>query len=90
MDDKIIYALNASLPTESFHSDSEATCKNLYQQLQVGHKQREEAIKSCILDSANKVKVLKEERDANRDDITLDKKFKSEQRKVSKIKLQLI
>lgn len=85
IDDKIIYALNTSLPTESFKGqvDGEKTCKDLYTKLQTGHKQREEAIRGCIMVSAETLKALREKRDAQPDDMEVDKKFKSEQRKVS-------
>lgn len=84
IDDKIIYTLNTSIPTESFKGqvNPEATCKELYSQIQIVHRQREEAIKKCIMVSAEGVKHIKELRDANRDDISIDKSFKAEQRKV--------
>lgn len=84
IDDKIIYALNTSLPTESFKGqvDREKTCRDLYGRLQVGHKQREEAIRSCIMVSADTLKSLREKREANPDDVDVNKNFKSEQRKV--------
>lgn len=85
VDDKIIYALNTSLPTESFRAQISAhnTCQSLYDELQTAHNQRSDAIKNCILSTADSVKELKSKRDSNRDDITIDKNFKSEQRKVS-------
>ena len=91
MDDKIIYSLNTSLTTESFKAqlDPEKNCQNLYGQLQVGRGQRQEAIKTCIIYTADKVKILRTERDLDRDDIQNDKKFKNEQRKVSFIKKSL-
>ncbi|XP_055843978.1 protein MIX23 [Episyrphus balteatus] len=91
LDDKIIYALNTSLPTESFKGqvDSEKTCHNLYSKLQVGHQQREEAIKRCIMVAAESVKQLKEARESNRDDFEVDKKFKSEQRKLRVLQSEL-
>lgn len=85
LDDKIIYALNTSIPTQSFKGqvNAEATCRDLYTKLQDSHKDREAAIKKCILVTAEGVKQIKEQRDANRDDMMLDKKFKAEQRKAS-------
>lgn len=86
MDDKIIYALNTSLPTESFKGQfsAQSTCHSLYDQLKVVHSNREDAIKRCIVVTAENVKELKTKRDDNRDDIALDKKFKNEQRKVTR------
>uniref|UniRef100_A0ABK9NGL0 Protein MIX23 n=1 Tax=Glossina morsitans morsitans TaxID=37546 RepID=A0ABK9NGL0_GLOMM len=91
IDDKIIYALNTSLPTESFKGqvDSEKTCRDLYGHLQTGHKKREEAIRNCILVSAETLKSLREKRDTNPNDIEADKKFKSEQRKLRVLQSEL-
>ncbi|GAB0100371.1 Coiled-coil domain-containing protein 58 [Sergentomyia squamirostris] len=91
VDDKIIYALNTSIPTESFKGqvDAKGTCQVLYRQLHDAHNQREEAIRKCIVVAADKVKNLKEERDQNRDDISLDKSFKAEQRKLRLLQSEL-
>jgi hypothetical protein len=85
VDDKIIYALNTSIPTESFKAQIDPTvkCKELHQQLKSTYIYRQEAIKKCIMTCAESVKTLKDEREANRDDIQLNKKFKTEQRKVN-------
>lgn len=84
VDDRIIYALNTSLPTESFKGQTpQSTCHSLFDQLSSIHTQRSEAIKHCILSTAENVKDLKSKRENNRDDIAIDKSFKSEQRKVS-------
>ncbi|KAL5293498.1 CCDC58 family protein [Megaselia abdita] len=87
IDDKIVYALN-SIPTESFRHQisSEATCKELYGNLTKGHGEREEAIKQCILVSANKLKTLKEKRE---NDIKADQEFKAEQRKLRVLQSEL-
>ena len=46
LDDKIVYALNTSLPTESFKNkiDASSACQNLYDQIQKGHSERENVI----------------------------------------------
>lgn len=87
IDDKIIYALN-SIPTESFRNQvsSESTCKELYNSLNKGWDEREEAIKQCILVSANKLKTLKDKRE---DDFTAQKEFKAEQRKLRLLQSEL-
>lgn len=84
VDDKIIYALNTSIPTESFKGQVSAqrTCHTLFDQLNAAHDDRETAIRKCIAATADSIKDLKGKRDDNRDDILLDKQFKSEQRKV--------
>nr|XP_014095997.1 coiled-coil domain-containing protein 58 isoform X2 [Bactrocera oleae] len=85
VDDNIIYMLNTSLPTESFKGqvNCEKVCTNLLNQLQQVHKAREKKINDCILSSAETLKKLRELRENNRDDVEIDKRFKSEQRKVS-------
>lgn len=84
MDDKIIYALNTTIPTESFKGQisPSQTCEVLYNQLQENYTQREKAITNCILVTADSVKGLKVKRDENRDDISATQAFKNEQRKV--------
>lgn len=84
MDDKIIYALNTSIPTESFKGqlDPVVKCKELNTGLQNAYDERQKAIKTCIFQSAEVVKELKTEREKNEGDVQLNKKFKAEQRKV--------
>lgn len=84
VDDKIIYALNTSIPTESFKSQVSPaqTCESLYGKINEAHQQRRDCITSCIRVTADQVKDLKAKRDANNDDINIHKHFKSEQRKV--------
>lgn len=87
-DDKLIYALNMSLPTASIKartdSNPEENCKGLYDSLKISHTDRGKFINDCILVTADQVKNLKTQLDKN-DDIKLEKQFKSEQRKVKKI-----
>lgn len=84
IDDKIIYALNTSLPTESFKGQisPEKTCSDLCTKLQAGHQERKDAIKKCISISVESIKVLRSQREQNPDDTSIDKRFKSEHRKV--------
>lgn len=91
VDDKIIYALNTSIPTESFKGQisASATCHKLYGELNNAHLDRENAIRKCIVVTADSLKNIKTKRDENRDDILLDKEFKSQQRKVLKSILML-
>lgn len=88
VDDKIIYALN-SIPTESFRNQvsSEGTCKALFNELSKCHGEREEAIKQCILVSANKLQTLKEKRETGDHQATSE--FKSEQRKLRVLQSEL-
>ena len=84
MDDKIVYALNTSIPTESFAGkvDAHSACEDLYAQIQKGHTDRENVIKKCILATAETVKELKAVKDQKPDDYDVLKNLKAEQKKV--------
>jgi hypothetical protein len=86
LDDKIIYALNVSLPTESMKartsSDPVKNCHDLYDKLKYGYDERDKIIKECIKITAEEVKSLKQQREQDLNNTALEKKFKSEQRKV--------
>lgn len=92
LDDKIIYALNTTVPTDSFkdHSDAKNNCRELFSKIQSGHSQREVAIKRCILASAEKVKRLKELKDGDMNNIDNLKVLKSEQTRVRLNTFQII
>lgn len=81
IDDKIIYLLNTTIPTESFKGqfDPKTKCKDLFQQIQTGHAQREIAIKKCLYSARDRVQELKEQRDAGKEDLTLIKNLRKEQ-----------
>ncbi|XP_055607980.1 protein MIX23 [Uranotaenia lowii] len=91
LDDKIIYALNTSLPTESFKGqiNPETQCRDLHRQLAAGYSYRQDTIKKCIQSCADNVKALKDKREQNRDDVKLNKEFKSEQRKLRLLQTEL-
>jgi hypothetical protein len=82
VDDFIINTLNTTIPTDSFHPNGESACKDLHMKLGEGNTKRSEAIKKCITVSASRVKQLKEQREANLEDISLSKALRSEQTKV--------
>lgn len=86
VDDKIIYALNTSIPTESFKGQLSASdkCTELYGKLNSTYDSRNKIIKNCIAVTANRVKELKTKKEGNPDDINVYKDFKSEQRKVNR------
>lgn len=87
MDDKIIYALNNSLPTASIkrktESNPENNCKELYNALKVSYSGRHKLIQDCILSTAGEVSQLKKQKESS-DDPQIEKRFKSELRKVIK------
>lgn len=84
VDDKIVYALNTSIPTESFKGQlsPSATCTDLYGKLNETYESRNKIIKNCIAVTANRVKELKTKKEGDPDDMSVYKNFKSEQRKV--------
>lgn len=85
LDDKIVYALNVSIPTESFKhkSDMTNTCGDLRSKIEQNYDVRNKAIKECIAITADRVKTLKIERDTKQNDSNVDKSFRLEQRKVN-------
>jgi hypothetical protein len=87
LDDKVIYALNMSLPTASIKARTDSNpgdnCKVLYNSLRTSYDQREKVIQDCILLTAEEVGKLKKLRESS-DDVQIEKKFKNEQRKVNK------
>ncbi|XP_045494271.1 protein MIX23 [Colias croceus] len=91
LDDKIVYSLNTSIPTESFKNkvDASSACQDLYEQIQKGHGERESVIKNCIVVTADTVKNLKAAKEQAPDDIDLLKNLKSEQRKLRLLQTEL-
>ncbi|CAK1546013.1 unnamed protein product [Leptosia nina] len=91
LDDKIVYALNTTIPTESFQKKIDATsaCHDLYEQIQKGHSERENVIKNCILVTADTVKDLKAAKEQKPDDIEVLKSLKTEQRKLRLLQTEL-
>jgi len=67
IDDKIIYALNTSIPTasirEKHHIDSGEKCTALQQELFDAYETRDNAIKKCINFVAEEVSEAKEKND---------------------------
>ncbi|KAF9815873.1 hypothetical protein SFRURICE_009771 [Spodoptera frugiperda] len=91
MDDKIVYALNTSIPTESFANkvDAHSACEDLYSQIQKGHTDRENVIKNCILVTAETVKQLKAVKDEKPNDFEVLKNLKAEQKKLRLLQTEL-
>nr|CAD7587115.1 unnamed protein product [Timema genevievae] len=90
-DDKITYALNTSIPTDSFKSrvDPSATCKQLYEQLSENFDQRDEAIKNCITVTANRLKELRLAKERSSDDVSVLKALRKEQTKLRLLQSEL-
>lgn len=92
IDDKIIYMLNATIPTESFKGQVDPTtqCKDLFQQIESEHKQRTQAITKCVDITKERVMRLKDLREKNGDgDPTLIKNLRSEQTKLRLLQSEL-
>ncbi|CAG9795051.1 unnamed protein product [Diatraea saccharalis] len=91
LDDKIVYALNTSIPTESFQKkvDASSACQDLYSQIQKGHSERENVIKNCIVSTAETVKKLKAAKEQTPDDFEVLKYLKSEQKKLRLLQTEL-
>ncbi|CAH2071230.1 unnamed protein product, partial [Iphiclides podalirius] len=91
LDDKIVYTLNSSIPTESFKKkvDATAVCQELYVQIQKGHEERENVIKNCIVVTAETVKKLKSVKENNPEDFDVMKSLKTEQRKLRLLQTEL-
>lgn len=86
IDDKIIYALNTSIPTDSFKSNVDAAtqCERLYKDLMTSYAQRDGAIKKCIAEVSQNIHELKEKQQAtsNGDSPQDLKKLRKEQTKL--------
>jgi len=90
-DDKIVYSLNTSIPTESFATkvDATAKCKDLFTQLVQNHTARESTLEQCLNATVRKVQILRKERDANPDDSQSLKKLRQEQYKLRELQTQI-
>jgi len=89
VDDIIVNTLNTVVPTDSFHTDATKSCKELQSQINDGNEKREKAIKKCITISAERVRKLREEREANTNDIQLSKNLRAEQTKLRMLQVEL-
>ncbi|XP_041353943.1 protein MIX23-like [Gigantopelta aegis] len=84
IDDRLIYALNTSLPTKSFSSQVNPTeqCEHLYQKLTKRYSDREKSIKTCITQVSANVKKLQEKKTKQPDNSDLIRLLSTEQRKL--------
>ena len=93
IDDNIVYALNQSVPTESFVARQAAAtatsggsssrhpaterCRDLHQQLLSSYEARDRLIKQCVRQTADRVQELSER--ANGGDAVAGRRLRSEQ-----------
>lgn len=81
IDDKIIHMLNTTIPTESFKAQVDPTenCKDLYDQIEKGHMQRQIAINKCLMASKERLQKLKEKKENGEETPEVIKQLRKEQ-----------
>ncbi|XP_072513745.1 protein MIX23 [Salminus brasiliensis] len=91
LDDRIVHALNTTVPTVSFSGkvDASQTCKELYESLLEAHLSRDKAIKACITETSAVVAQLREERAKDRDNLSIIKQLRKEQTKLKLMSSEL-
>ncbi|XP_062377585.1 protein MIX23 [Sardina pilchardus] len=91
LDDRIVHALNTTVPTASFSGkvDATQTCKDLYESLIDAHISRDKAIKTCIAETSAVVGRLREERSKDNDNLSLMKQLRKEQTKLKLMQSEL-
>ncbi|XP_003968047.2 protein MIX23 [Takifugu rubripes] len=91
IDDRIVHALNTTVPTVSFSGkvDATQTCKQLYESLMEAHLSRDKAIKSCIGQTSEVVGRLREERAKDGENLALIKQLRKEQTKLKLMQSEL-
>ncbi|XP_016296732.1 coiled-coil domain-containing protein 58-like [Sinocyclocheilus anshuiensis] len=91
IDDRIVHALNTTVPTASFSGkvDATQTCKELYESLMEAHLSRDRAIKSCITETSAVVGQLREERAKDSDNLSIIKQLRKEQTKLKLMQSEL-
>jgi len=91
VDDKIVQALNTTVPTESFSAkvDGHTTCKDLFSQIVKTHVERERSLNQCVSVTASKLQRFKEERNSAPNDMLLQRDLKREQMKLRELQTQL-
>ncbi|XP_049421876.1 protein MIX23 isoform X2 [Epinephelus fuscoguttatus] len=91
IDDRIVHALNTTVPTVSFSGkvDATQTCKQLYESMMEAHLTRDKAIKSCIAQTSEVVGQLREERAKDSENLELIKQLRKEQTKLKLMQSEL-
>ncbi|KAL8615475.1 hypothetical protein ACOMHN_053811 [Nucella lapillus] len=91
IDDRIVNALNTTVPTQSFAEQVDATkqCKRLYEELEQSYSAREKAIKTCISTVSEEVGVLRKAKADNPDSAEVLKKLRKEQTKLRLMQQEL-
>ncbi|KAL7835473.1 hypothetical protein SRHO_G00278200, partial [Serrasalmus rhombeus] len=91
IDDRIVHALNTTVPTASFSGkvDASQTCRELYESLLEAHLSRDKAIKACITETSAVVAQLREERAKDGDNLSIIKQLRKEQTKLKLMQSEL-
>ncbi|XP_068588478.1 protein MIX23 isoform X1 [Cebidichthys violaceus] len=91
IDDRIVHALNTTVPTVSFSGkvDATQTCKQLYESMMDAHLTRDKAIKSCIAQTSEEVGQLREQRAKDSENLALIKLLRKEQTKLKLMQSEL-
>ncbi|KAM8823397.1 protein MIX23 [Spinachia spinachia] len=91
IDDRIVHALNTTVPTVSFSGkvDATQTCKELYESMMDAHLSRDKAIKSCIAQTSEEVAQLRKQRAKDGENLTLIKLLRKEQTKLKLMQSEL-
>ncbi|KRY73250.1 Coiled-coil domain-containing protein 58 [Trichinella pseudospiralis] len=93
IDNKIIYELNVTIPTNSFSQnvDLSERCKGLYQKLRNAYDIRQAAIVKCISETQTNILSYKSEMKEMKDldAIKLKKKIRSEEAKLKSLQSEL-
>ncbi|XP_023122074.1 protein MIX23 isoform X1 [Amphiprion ocellaris] len=91
IDDRIVHALNTTVPTVSFSGkvDATQTCKQLYESMMEAHLSRDKAIKACIAQTSEVVGHLREERAKDSENLVLIKQLRKEQTKLKLMQSEL-
>ncbi|XP_061613614.1 protein MIX23 [Phyllopteryx taeniolatus] len=91
MDDRIVHALNTTVPTVSFSGkvDATQTCKQLYKSMMEAHLSRDKAIKACITHTSEVVGQLREARAKDGADMAVMKQLRKEQTKLKLMQSEL-
>ncbi|XP_017261949.1 coiled-coil domain-containing protein 58 [Kryptolebias marmoratus] len=91
IDDRIVHALNTTVPTASFSGkvDATQTCKQLYESLIEAHRNRDKAIKACIAQKSELVGQLREERVKDGNNLKLIKELRHEQTNLKLMRSEL-
>ncbi|RVE58787.1 hypothetical protein OJAV_G00197580 [Oryzias javanicus] len=91
IDDRIVHALNTTVPTVSFSGkvDATQTCKQLYESMMEAHLNRDKAIKTCIAQTSEVVEKLREKRAQDSENLGLIKQLRKEQTKLKLMQSEL-